>query len=83
MHRSLALFSIANHMQRDVTAVSFGLPSDPLGDVVHQGKLFEKVAAADCRSEAIPPGPNLGSFLFLDARQADAGLGFLFGAKAA
>ncbi|CAE7293014.1 CFDP2 [Symbiodinium sp. CCMP2592] len=61
-----------------VQHVSFGHPTEPLNDVVHLGKLYDKLAAADYRAEHLPPGPNLGSFVFVDARQSARGLGFLF-----
>ncbi|CAE7254572.1 GWD2 [Symbiodinium sp. CCMP2592] len=70
--------AIADHMDSQVQHISFGHPTEPLTDVVHRGRLFDKIAAADHRSENLPPGPNLGAFVFLDARQSARGLGFLF-----
>ncbi|CAE7337947.1 CFDP2 [Symbiodinium sp. CCMP2592] len=70
--------AIADHMDRQVQHVSFGHPTEPLADVVHHGLLYDKICAVDFRAEHLPPGPNLGSFVFLDARQTARGLGFLF-----
>ncbi|CAE7638887.1 CFDP2 [Symbiodinium sp. CCMP2592] len=70
--------AIADQMDSQVQHVSFGHPTEPLTDVVYRGRLYDKIAAADHRSENLPPGPNLGAFVFLDARQSARGLGFLF-----
>eukprot|EP00439_Symbiodinium_sp_Y106_P039784 s190_g4.t2 len=71
---------VAESMYRAVENVSFGRPHTPtdLAEVRYQGRAFLGIIAADPRSESIPPGPNLGAFVFLDARRVVQGLSSLF-----
>ncbi|CAE7296601.1 unnamed protein product [Symbiodinium sp. CCMP2592] len=72
--------AIARAMYREVHNVSFGfpLPHEGLQDVVHNGYRTPIIIGADPRSEDIPPGPNLGCFVFLDCRSTGRGISFLF-----
>ena len=71
---------VAEMIQRSPDHVSFGSPRScgALVDVRFQGRPVIGILAAEPRSESIPPGPNLGAFVFLDARRIAHGISCIF-----
>ena len=68
---------IATQMHQRSIHVSIGMPVSSAGlEVVFDGYRVSKIIAAAPRSESIPEGPPLGTFVFLDARQTGRGVTF-------
>ena len=71
---------VAEMIYRSPAHVSFGSPRscEALADVRFQGRPVIGILAAEPRSDNIPPGPNLGAFVFLDARRIAHGISCIF-----